>query len=60
VAAMIEKGGDNFVCRVGLMYAEWVVAVFGVVGGECEFGGALWQVGDRFEGWAGGGEWVVC
>jgi hypothetical protein len=59
MAAMIEKGGNNFVRRVGLMYAEWVVVVLGAAGGECEFGGAWWQVSDMFEGWVGGEEWVV-
>jgi hypothetical protein len=58
---MIEKGGNNFVCRVGLMYVERVVVVFGAAGGESEFGGAWWQVSDRFGGWVnvGGKEWVV-
>jgi hypothetical protein len=50
VAAMIEKGGNNFVRRVGLMYTEWVVPVFRAAGGERESGCALWQVSDGFEG----------
>jgi hypothetical protein len=56
---MVEEGSDYFVCGVGLVYAEWVVTVFGAVGGECEFGGTWGQVGDGVDGGVDGREWVV-